>query len=389
MADVRLPPFTVGIDTRSSETALPPGAVRDALNVDFDRDGHAMRRPGAVPVESGAFHSLWQGKHRAFCVHDGELCAVDGGGVTPIFPLPSSAPLSYCDLNDRTIVSNPSWIGEVLPDLSVRPLGVPEGALTRVTAVSFGGLPAGRYAVAASYVRGAEEGALSPVQFVHVEEGGGIEVELPSPGEPVDAVRLYRSWADGEALYRADDLPAALTSFAMGAGMLGRAADTQHLRRTPAGSIVRAWHGRLLIGRNRTMYFTEPLRYGLYSARGGFVQEPSTITMIAPVEGGVFVGTRLGVSFYRGASPSEWTRVRLGASPPVQGTDALMPSSVLSSRFEVGDSSDLAIWLSSEGFVIGLPDGSLIQPQRSRIAGIVAQRGHTSFHGRRAISVVQ
>lgn len=389
MAEARLHPFTVGIDNVSDETALPAGAVRDAVNVDFDSDGIATRRPGAALVEAGVFHSLWRGKGRAFCVRGNTLCHLAGGVLTPISTLPSAERLSYCELNDRIIVSNPSWIGEVLPDLTVRALGVPDGALGNLASGGTGGLPAGRYAVAAAYLRGDEEGALSDVRFVEVAEGGGIVLSDIPQNDEADTVRIYRSAPGGDVLYRAEDIPAALTSYTHGLVQLGRAVHDMHLRRTPPGSIVRSWNGRLLIARGRVMCVTEPLRFGVYSPRRGFIQEPSPITMIAPVTGGIYVGTRAGISFYKGGSPKEWVRVRLGAEAPIPGSDTNTAADIFNPRFEVGSTLDVALWLSPSGYVMGTPDGALIRPQSSRIGGLLAQRSHTTIFGRKAISVVQ
>ncbi len=390
MTEEVLPRFTVGIDQLSDETALPRGAVRDALNVDFDSDGLARRRPGAVPVESGSFHSLWRGTGIALCVKGDRLCRVTAAGTVELASLPSAGALSYAELGDRIVVSNTEWIGEILPDLTVRDLGVEDGPMGAITASATGGLPEGTYGVALSLLRGNEEGALSPFRFVNVASGGGIMLDaIPVPTDHlVTTVRAYRTTPGGDTFYRTADFPAGLTSYVLGAGELGRIADTAHLRRMPPGAIVRAWRGRLLVARGRTLRFSEPMRYGLHSPRTGFVQEASAITMVAPVLGGIFVGTRTGVTFYRGTTPGDWTRVALGAEPPVPGTHQAIDTSLLNPKFETGSTNEAALWLGPQGFVVGLADGSLIQPQARRIS-LSAQRGHTAIYGRQALSVVQ
>jgi hypothetical protein len=389
MTDAALPPFTVGIDMISDETALPRGAVRDAVNVEFDADGRARRRPGAALIEDGNFHSLWRGKAFAFCIRGTELCRVDSTGVTPLATIPSSAPVSYADLLDVVVASNVGWIGKVDASGSVSPLGVEDGRLGPVEAVGFGGLAAGRYGVAASFRRGDVEGGLSDIRFLDVGAGGGISVNLSQPLDPgITAIRLYRTTTDGDTLYRADDVPVGLMSYAIGGSPVGRVADNQWLRQMPPGNIVRAWRGRLLVARGRSVFISEPLRYGLYSPRHGFVQEPHPITMLAPVDGGVFVGTRAGVVFYQGARPGDWTRSVLGTAPPVPGSDVLIQTNLLSPRLQLGTTSEAALWLSPKGFVLGLPDGQLLQPQVDRIE-LSAQQGRTAMLGRQAVSVVQ
>lgn len=391
MSEQVLPSYTVGMDMVSEDTALPRGAVREALNVTFDREGRARRRPGNTLISSGDTHSLWANKtgDRAFCVRGPDLCKCGTGlGVEPIATLPNAGPLSYTELADRIVAANASWIGQVMPNDAVIELGVEDGRIGTVDKSSVGGLPAGRYGIAAAFLRGDEEGGLSDIHFVQVDAGGGLSVALPQPlGADVSGVRLYRTTADGDVLYRAEDIPVGLAVYVLGNSPIGRAADNQRLRRMPPGHIVRAWRGRLLVARGRTLRFSEPFRYGLYSPRTGFIQEAHPILLVAPVEGGIFVGTRAGVIFYRGNTPGEWSRVRLGAAPPVQGTDRAVDLSVIDPKFQLGTTGEAAMWLSQTGFVIGLPDGQVVQPQSRRIR-LEAQRGQLAIVGRQAVSMV-
>lgn len=46
MSAITYGPFTVGVDNVTPESSLPRGALRDAINVDFDMLGSASRRFG-------------------------------------------------------------------------------------------------------------------------------------------------------------------------------------------------------------------------------------------------------------------------------------------------------------------------------------------------------
>lgn len=389
--ETRLPAFTVGMDVVSSETALPSGAVRDALNVSFDREGRAMRREGFVQVDARDTHSLWRSRRTAvtYAVVDGELSRVSATGVEPFYQPPSPAPLTYTDLLDRVVISNAAFISQVAGD-TVTPLGIEDCALGIVSSSAIGGMHPGRYGVAASFMRGFEEGPASEIVFVGVQEGGGINIEsIAFPADPsITGVRLYRTQPDGDVLYRAADITAGMSLYLLGNTPVGAPCETQYLRQMPPGRIVRSWQGRLLVARGRSVCISEPMRYGLYSPRHGFVQEPHPITMLRPVEGGVYVGTRAGVAFYRGSRPADWTRINLGAAPPVPGSDATVEASALDPRLEVGTTTEVALWLSAKGFVIGTAEGQLLQPQVRRIE-LSAQRGRTTVIGRRAITLVQ
>ena len=390
--EVALPAFTVGIDNRSGDTKLASGAVRDAVNVDFDREGGAHRRPGFQPVGNHPSHSLWRSARtgQTLGIVGSHLCRIESTGVTQIAPMSPVSRVSFADLRDRIVVSHRHYIGQLMPDDTLMPLGIESCGLGAVSATLSGGLPAGDYLVAACFLRGAEEGPISPVSNVSVYDSGGIAFEsVPTPTDlTITGVRLYRTAPHGEVLYQAADLPLGVGNYYMGSGVLGGAAVTQHLSTIPPGRYVRYWRGRLLSARGRSLYVSEPMRYGLYSPRHGFIQEAAPITMIRPVEGGIYVGTRFGVAFYSGSTPGEWTRTQLAPYPPVPGSDALIPGGQLDAGLELGATTDLALWLSPSGYVLGTADGQLIAPQERRIS-LSATHGSTVVIDRRAVTLVQ
>ena len=150
--------------------------------------------------------------------------------------------------------------------------------------------------------------------------------------------------------------------------------------------MVRYWRGRLLVARGTTLYFSQPLRYGLGDPRTDFVQEAHKITLLEPVENGVFVGTKAGVFFYAGTSPKDWARTKTGALAPIAGTGTKVPSSVFGGRLAEMLQGDVALWLSTNGYVIGTNDGQIVQPQSSRIR-LNANAGSTVLHDRQLITI--
>ena len=232
--------------------------------------------------------------------------------------------------------------------------------------MAFHDSPFQRYAVAVAWVRDWEEGPLSPASFVDVDEGGGITVQLPADDPTaVDSVRIYRTGPNGDVLMRAQDAPASLTSYALGVQDLGRAATTQNLEPMPGGEIVRYWRGRLLVASGRTLRASRPMRYGLTDPRTDWVQFPKRIDIMVCVEGGVYVGTADGVVFLEGATPGEWKQVRKSARRALRGSDLLVRADLLGGE----EPSDrwVAVWLAENGFVVGTPDGRLIEQQAKRI----------------------
>jgi hypothetical protein len=391
--DIPLGPYTIGIDNVSGEGELAPGAVADAVNVDFGRAGGVSRRAGSTRrMETTSAHSLWTAPDgRSFGVIDGELCRLtwDGSALaaTELRELESDARLSYDAVNASIVCGNASELLEVLADDTVRPLALPRPGVPAAEASAAGGLHAGRYAVALSFLRGGEEGPLSFAAFVDVAEGGGLSVTTPTV-DGATAVRVYRSEANGETLQRAADMPLDGT-FLVGTGPLGRLADTQYLERLPGGQIVRHWKGLLLVARGHTVMWSEPMRYGLYDPRHNFVQFPQNVILMEPVEGGVFVGTRDGVVFLAGTSPSEWTQQRKSALAPVAYTGMRVEAGLLAGD-PPGD-THVAMWLAKNGIVIGTSDGSLREVHAKRIRlpdNQAAGVGAAVIHDRQVLATI-
>ncbi len=373
MAEILLSPWNLGIDQVSDDTALPMGAVRDAVNVDFDRAGSLSSRPGFSLAQSlpGA-HSLWtSATGDSYCMHGGDLCSVtyDGSTLTAVViaTLESDDPLSYQDLNGDVVCSNRSGIYRLRGVDLVR-LGV-EAPLSPVLAqsVTVGGLDVGRYGVAISYMRGTEESALSPATWIDVTAGNGLSIALPVPNDAdVTLIRVYRTGANGDVFYYATNFPPSIGTVLVGAGPLGMQAKTRFLARMPGGQIIRLWRGRLLVARGKNLLISDPLNYGLFMPDTGFVQFPRRITMMQGVENGVFVGTADGVVFLSGQTPDTWDQRKTAGQAPVANTGREIDTSILGGEREYGGAY-AALWLAGNGFVVGTSDGSLVQVQAKRI----------------------
>jgi hypothetical protein len=392
LGEVTLGPWPLGIDNVSPDNRLTADdrgrviSLRDAVNVDIDRAGQPSRRPGLTVANAAAAHSLWACRLGAFCMVGAALNRVSLSGgtmtLTPLMTLASAEPVSYTELMNRVVFSNSGTIGEITPT-GVRQLGVPEPASFALSADSAGGLFPGRYGVVVTNVSATgEESAASALAMVDVAANGGL---LLTGLSHTTTLRVYRTEANGDVLYRAAEVPAGMTEYLIGAGQLGKVCDTRHMARTPPGRIVRYWNGRLLIARGRHLYFTEALRYGLVDPRHAFVTMPGRITMVRPVDAGVFVSTSAGVRFLRGNAPSAWEVVDTSSEPAVEGTDIEIAASILS-----GDAGGrkAALWLTGRGFVIGGADGTVTEPQAARIR-LAAQAGGIAVNDRRLVAIVK
>jgi hypothetical protein len=366
-------PWPLGIDNVSDPTSVRsddkgrPIALVDAVNVDIDRSGDAARRRGPrLVVPLPGLHSIWTGQRGTFGVARSILYRLTAAGAVALGQLPSDEPCFYADVDDRTVGSQRLGVFEIVGD-QVRPLAPPDGPLPDLTTNPIGGLGAGRYTLAIAYVRNGQEGALSSVRTVTLAEGQGIALGAMEAVADADLARVYRTEPNGAALYHCADVPLGLPRFVIGVGQLGRLATTQFLAQMPGGSFITAWRGLLLIARGRTLIMSQPMNPGLHSPRHGFVQFATRITMLAAVQGGIYVGTRRGVDFLRGGRPAEWTLEEKGALPPAAGGVAYIDGNQLPANYQQAGRR-VAVWLAGNGFVLGCDDGSIIEPQGDRLS---------------------
>lgn len=399
MADKQIGPWPLGMDMLSTDENMPRDntqrviAARDSHNGDFTRDGWWDTRPGLqrLVTETG-LHSFWSFDGvRAYGARNTQLLRVtmNAGALvlTQIATLPTNAPLDFALLNGDVVVCSRDFLGVIGSEDTVRPLSIPDCQLPAAAAEPVGGLFAGRYSVALSFVdsRG-EEGALSTLTTVTLPEGGGIRLTMPAAPAGVTFAYAYRTETNGGKLYRAAKIHLGMSSFLLGLGDLGKEADTRNLRAMRRGDMVRQWNGRLLVAFGRYLYISEPMRYGLYSPRHGFVQFPVPIAFIEGVEGGIFVGLiGRGVVFLRGATPKEFV-YNEGGSPPLARSSMLVQSNQLDPGLQLG--GEVALWLSETGYVIGGADGRLIEPQADRIRLPSGSAGRTAVFDRRVLTIV-
>ncbi|MDH5857802.1 hypothetical protein [Lampropedia aestuarii] len=178
---------------------------------------------------------------------------------------------------------------------------------------------------------------------------------------------------DGQALYLAEEFEALLPEHVATIYPNGAPCQTLHLDHFDGGHSVRAWADRLFIAQGDVLWYSEAMRPNLTSKRHNFVRFVGAIRFIEPVEGGLFVGDDRGVWFLSGAEPSAWSQSFVSSVRAISGSSTQLPGSHLAGGEAATNS---AIWLSENGYMNGLPGGTVVplQPGRIQIDHTVAGR---------------
>lgn len=153
------------------------------------------------------------------------------------------------------------------------------------------------------------------------------------------------------------------------------------LAEMPGGQAVAAWNGRLLVARGNRLHVSEPLRYGVYDTLGGYVQFDDRITWLAALSSGVYVGLRKSVRWIGGEWPNDVSQRTVGG-PSWRSAVLVVGNDVLPSDIQA---EQAAIWMTPNGFALGLPGGQVVLPQSRRLKGIPMKEGRMALVGNRVI----
>ena len=380
-----------GINNVSIDSALQTQDityVQDAVNVDVLPSGDILLRNSGSRVTETPYSFIWQSPLHGdvFGLHGADWVKINtvdwtheilAGGI-------GTAPLYHSVINNKVIVATSSYI-YVYDGSSAQRLSIDTPPMPFVTVVD-GSLPAGNYQVAIAYMRGGIESALSELSFSTLGETGGLLITLPLPlDNTITAVRLYLSHSEGIDLQLVETLPIDTHAYEITVlPKLGRVSPFKHLSIMPSGKYLSVWQGRLWQASANIIRFSQALAYHLHDERHDFIQMPQAITFLEPVDGGIWVGQRDHVAFLQGTNPSEFVLIRKTHQAPIEGSAVRMAIETS----EQINGAQMVVWLSSVGYVAGMPDGSVTPYQSSRLKDITAKHGNSVRFNKRIITTV-
>lgn len=358
-----------------------------ALNVDLNDSGVASRRKGyGAPVLEGSYHSLWNGAGVCLAVTGSSLVRILPGYTATVLRtgLVPGLRMSYVAVGTRAYYSNDSDTG-VVENGASRSWGLSPPARISATAIS-GTLRPGRYQFAMTYLRddGQESGApLSGV--LELLTTGGLRFDsLPVSADPsVLTKAVYVSKVDGETLYRRAEIAAAQTSLQVtDDGLSTLVLRTQHLSGAPAGSIISYYNGRTLSASGSVLRYSEPYAYEHFDPRA-YLPFESAIKLVAPVDGGVFIGTENETVFLRGDDVAQAVLVTKAAYGAVPGTLAYAQASAFGDGSAEGTA---ALWASTQGLCLGRDGGGFRNLTQDRFAYPKQPQGAALFRQHRGLN---
>jgi hypothetical protein len=384
MAQLRFPRIK-GIDQLADETALVDEdgtmRVREALNVDIDVDGNVSRRAGAsLDLAGSGYHSLYYSNRGWLMVCSKNQLGVYDSNIqsfTALAQMDTSQRVSYAELNGNLYASNPSFNCMFMPNSTdAKSIGVPLPTVEPEFAMqSDGGLEPGSYGITYTVIDpDGEESGTGPVQQIELPDGGGIVGTMFTVMSGYK-YRVYLTAANGETLREAVEFDADTTSITILSAAQGRECRTHGYEPAPYGHIIRAHGSRLLIATTDYVYFTEAFRPHLI-APTGYIKTNGFVSMVEPVDGGVFVADKSGVTFYKGDDPVQWRAGDASPDKPIFGTSTVLSGEHF--RGELRNFESIAVWLTQYGYQLGLPNGEVVRLNADQIRTPAYSQGCTA-----------
>lgn len=357
------------LQTQRRENGTFAPALRAGVNIDLTPEGEPIRRKGYTEVSPGYAHSLWspESARFAFLVKDAVLTRVTLDGTTevlePIGTVHPTRRMVYAEIAGRVFGSN--GISRWAYEDELRQWGIESPGLPAVVATADGGLDAGTYKVNMTYLdRWGEESGCGESATVEVAAGQGIGLlDVPQPSHmDVTRIRVYVSRPNGETLFSSAEFPAGVTAYTLlraDVTRTGKPLETQFCDRVPPCRILTAFKGRLYFAIGKQLFYTMPLRYGLYKRHETYLPMPHNITDVVATRNTLYVGTERATYTLTGNDPKTMDRDDVDGYGMVEGT---------ATRFVRGDIM-FAAWWNKDGVLMRAQDGgSVTAVTRNRLA---------------------
>lgn len=351
-----------GINNVLPTERLKPTELVTAMNVNFGLDGEASRREGYSVVDPTCHKNLHQGEGFMLATCNGDLKAV--GGAT-LYPSLGVTRVWYCNLPDgRTTFSN-GLINGITDGTTTTGWGIPvPTSIGTVTPIS-GDLYPGDYQYQLTYVRLSDglEGGPAYSNPIALPDGGFYVSGLPTRAGY--KINVYLTSHDSDNGYLAGSTTGTTFSYIGANDHLTLPCRTEFIEPAPAGTVTAFWRGRVLVADGQTLWASKPHLWEYFDKRRDFKQFPAQITMIQPVDDGVYIGTTEMLYFLSGTEFDKLQQVQVLRGTVVLGSGVVVPGK----KIKVGDgvgSGSAMICIADKQLVAGFSGGQVARLTEGR-----------------------
>lgn len=312
----------LGLNNVQPTERLKPGELVEALNVDIDGDGAIARRAGYVSDSATEHRNVFEASTFTLATKGAAGDLVNAGtGAVLHAALGHSPRVWYLELPDGKVIYSNGVANGVVTAAARTAYGVPIPVGIGAAAQLAGTLPAGDYRWAITHVRLSDgrEGAPLYSAPVTLTDGGITLTGLPTLAD--HRSNLYLTTANGEKFYFAGTTVGSMFAFTGPNELLQGLMLVDQLSPPRVGTHMAFWRGRVLLAVGNTLRASQHQRLDLFDEEKDVRQFPSNITMVQPVEGGIWVGTETELAWLEGVQFDQlaYSRALTGRVVPGSG----------------------------------------------------------------------
>lgn len=307
------------------KTGITPMA--ELTNIDVGLDLELSRRAGYSEVLDTCHKNLHQADGFMLATVDGgDLTAMDqdGGNRVLLYPALGASRVWYCNLPDgRTTFSNGLICG-ITDGVTATGWGVPLPDSLGAPMEIAGDLFPGDYTYQLTHVRLSDglEGGPIYAPPVSIQTGGfslsGLSVRAGYK------TNVYLTSHNGDVGYLAGSTTNSLFTYIGKNDALTLPCRTGFTSSAPAGTVTAFWRGRVLVAVGNVLYASRTNGWEVFDFRRDFKQFEKDITLIQPMDDGVYVGTAGELAFLSGVEFDKLA-YRKVAGPAVLGSGVQVP----------------------------------------------------------------
>lgn len=360
-------------------TELEVSQLRRCVNFDVLDNGDIHRRSGKTKIHNGTVvpRTMFSNGKRVLFVESGNLWELNRNIDNTWSPMlvrigVGNHPMTYLDVNGDIFWSNQVQTGIIDTEGRDLPWGIkaPSDQPTVIPADSGGDLVAGNYQVAITFLsdEGQESGStLAKVVSTSGNAGSILITDIPTPVDG-SSIQVYCSAVNGEILYRIGRIKPGAPSFRItsASNNLGMQLQTQFCDKPPAGDVLEYHNGRIYIGDENVVWFTDALRYGSVRFASNFMMFPERVTLMKAVADGIFICADK-TYWVSGVDTSEFQQLVVLPYGAVYGTGINLPE------------SDNVAWFSEDGLIIAGLEAQVTTVQDDRSAVSTFENGAMLF----------
>lgn len=363
-----------GINNVVPSHRLKKTELSAATDLDIGLDGELTRRGGFSELAATCHKNLWQADGFLLATVEGnDLKAFTvGGAYTTVSAALGPDRVWYCNLPDgRTTFSN-GLINGITDGVATTGWGVPIpqslGALADVP----GALFAGDYQYQLTYTRTSDMMESGPLYSnpTPIAAGGISLTGLPTLAG--HGINVYITGANGGVAFYAGSTLGSTFSFTGANDQLVLPCHTETLSPAPVGTVTAFWRGRVLVAVGSVLWASMAGRWQHFNMRRDFKQFSAPITLIQPVDGGVFVGTEKELAFMAGDEFDKLIYRQVISGPTVLGSGVAVRGELIKQGEGAGLGSAM-VCIADRVVIAGFSDGQIERLTESRYSTTVTE----------------